>query len=255
MKVSGKLVDPRRRVIRPLRRPHARRAWVCLSFCGGGTGAYRMWDSFCDDETDFALVCYPGREARFSEGYAQAWDELAADATEAVLSASGLPYVLFGHSMGGWMAFDVATRIEQQNGPVPEGVIVSSCNAPNRGVTERDRFPRADDTDDELLEWMRITGSLPDYALEDAELRSMAVELMRADVRVRDSYRPRPQARTRLPVQVLYGADDPVIEPGIAEQWSEVSDADVRVDRLPGGHFYTEGVWEGLPAYFAALVP
>ncbi|MEV0443780.1 alpha/beta fold hydrolase [Streptomyces spectabilis] len=246
-------LDPRRAVIRPLRRPAARRTLVCLGFCGGGTGAYRGWGPLLDEETDFALVCYPGREARFAEDFAPGWEELAEDTTEAVRSAAGeLPYVLFGHSMGGWMAYDVATRLERRGGPLPQALIVSSCNAPYRGVTERDRFPRAEDGDEDLLLWMRTSGSLPDYALEDADLRRMAIDLMRADVRVRDSYRPS-KTRTSVPVQVLYGADDPVIEPRADRQWAEATSGTLRADRLPGGHFYTPAVWEALPAHFAAL--
>ncbi|MEV8638671.1 alpha/beta fold hydrolase [Streptosporangium sp. NPDC051023] len=239
-------------VIRPLPRPAATRSFVCLGFCGGGTGAYRPWASLLDERTELTLICYPGREGRFAENFARSWEELAEDATAAVLSAVDRPYVLFGHSMGGWMAFDVATRIERRGGPVPESLVVSSCNAPNRGLTERDRFPSLDDTDEALLRWMRTIGLLPDYVRSDPDLMDMAFDLMRADIRVRDSYRS-PGAETRIPVQVLYGRDDEVIEPGVAEQWSQVCRGPCRVDPLPGGHFYTPDVWGALPAHIDAL--
>lgn len=244
------MTDQGTSVIRPLRRSSAGRVLVCLGFCGGGTGPYRAWAGSLPEDTDLALVCYPGREGRFAEPFAASWDELAADATAAVRRAADRPYVLFGHSMGGWMAFDVATRIERTGGPAPDMLIVSSCNAPSRGVTDRDRFPRIEDGETELMAWMRTTGSLPDYAADDPDLREMAVELMRADIRVRDSYRPLPGARTGAAVQVLHGADDPVIDPAVGDQWRAVSGPEFHLDRLPGGHFYTRDVWRTLPVSF-----
>ncbi|MFB4280392.1 thioesterase II family protein [Nonomuraea sp. MTCD27] len=240
-------------VIRPAPRAAATRSLVCLGFCGGGTGAYRSWAAALDQRTQLALVCYPGREGRFAESFARTWEELAEDATAAVLSAADRPYVLFGHSMGGWMAFDVVTRIERQGGPLPAALVVSSCNAPNRGLTERDRFPALGDSDTELLAWMATIGLLPGHARSDSGLMEMAYELMRADIRVRDSYRYPPGATTGVPVQVLWGRDDRVIEPAVAAQWRQVCRGRFRCDSLPGGHFYTPDVWRALPAHIDAL--
>lgn len=247
------IAGPDPAIVRPLGRTSARRTLVCLGFCGGGTGPYRGWQRSLPEDTDLALVCYPGREGRFAEQFPRTWEELATDATDVVRRAADRPYVLFGHSMGGWVAFDVATRLERAGGPLPDCLVVSSCNAPDRGVTERDRFPRLSDTDDALLNWMLTTGALPDYAVTDPDLREMAVELMRADVLVRDSFHPSLDARTRLRTQVLHGADDAVIAPDIEARWRSVATGDTYVDRLPGGHFYTPEVWRTLPTRFRAF--
>jgi surfactin synthase thioesterase subunit len=50
-----------------------------------------------------------------------------------------------------------------------------------------------------------------------------------------------------MPVQVLSGADDTVIEPNAAAQWRELALGKYRHDSLPGGHFYTPKVWRTLP--------
>ncbi|MEN3586578.1 alpha/beta fold hydrolase [Streptomyces sp. ZYX-F-203] len=253
--MTGQLLqDPA--VVRPLARPDADGTLICLGFCGGGTGPYRSWLSALGEHTELALICYPGREGRFAEEYAPTWDELAEDATDAVVraveAAPGRPYRLFGHSMGGWMAFDVTVRLQNRGVRLPEQLIASSCNAPDRGVTDRDRFPRIEDAEGRLLEWMETIGMLPEYAKGDPDLRDMAIELMKADIVVRDSYRPTPGVSVRVPTQVLYGEDDAVIEPALAEQWARCVTGDLRVDRLPGGHFYTPESWAALPAHFDA---
>jgi surfactin synthase thioesterase subunit len=72
----------------------------------------------------------------------------------------------------------------------------------------RDTFPARQDTDEELLTWMRTHGLLADYVLDDPDLLEMAVEIMRADIAVRDTFRYNGAAGVTMPLQFLAGADD-----------------------------------------------
>lgn len=240
-------------VVRPRRVPDARLALVCLGFCGGGAGSYTPWATRMPKGVELAAICYPGREGRFAEGFARDWDELAEDAVRAVTRAADLPYVLFGHGMGGWMAFDVASRIADSGGPLPRVLVVSSANAPSRGLTRQDMVPAQQESDGQLLEWMRAFGPLPERVLHDPDLREMAVELMRSDIRVRDTFHYRDGATVNVPLQVLTGSSDEVIEPNTAERWRALADDDFRHDVLTGGHFYTPDVWSSLPSRIAGL--
>jgi surfactin synthase thioesterase subunit len=258
-------------VVRAKRVANPMRTLVCLGFCGGGTGQYHRWSETGElpSGVDLAAVCYPGREGRFLEDFAADWDALAEDTTRAVLAAAQEgPYVLFGHSMGGWMAFDVAVRIERAVGEgrhdggddgarraLPEALVVSSANAPSRGLTPQDMFPSQADDDAQLLAWMETHGMLPEHVRADEGLRELAVELMRADIRVRDTFHAVPGATVSIPLQVLTGADDTVIEPRAGEQWRRLASGEFRHDVLPGGHFYTPDVWARLPHRMPALAP
>lgn len=251
--MRGEKVNPA--VVRvPARPSDAGPTLVCLSFCGGGTGPYRLWATAATRPARLALICYPGREGRYAEPFSATWDELACDAADSVRSAAaGTEYVLFGHSMGGWMAFDVATRLADDGAPLPNALVVSSCNTPQNGLTERNRFPSGSDSDGDLVTWMRTGGLLPDYVRDDPSLTGMAIELMRSDIAVRDTYHYREGAVTSVPVEVLYGRDDPVIEDDVGARWSAVCRGGITVTQLPGGHFYTPEVWAELPSHIAAL--
>jgi surfactin synthase thioesterase subunit len=183
------------------------------------------------------------------ESFARDWGELVDDATAAVLSAADRPYTLFGHSMGGWMAFDVTTRIQRHGGPLPETLVVSSANAPSRGLTPRDMFPAQQDTDERLLEWMNTNGLMPQEVLSDPDLQEMALRLMRADIRVRDTFTYVGGAKVAIPLQVLTGEQDDVIVADSPEQWQSLALSAFRHDYLPGGHFYTSEIWSRLPKF------
>ncbi|MFI1370233.1 thioesterase II family protein [Streptomyces griseochromogenes] len=240
-------------VIRLRRSEDAARTLICLGFCGGGVGAYHLWADTLPEGTDLTAICYPGREGRTLEDFATDWAALADDAASAVISAVDRPYILFGHSMGGWMAFDVTTRIEAAGRRAPDALVVSSCNAPSRGLTPRDMFPSKSDTDAELLEWMKTHGLMAPHVLADPDLQEMALEIMRADIRVRDTFRYTAGAKVATPVQMLSGIDDEVIESDAGVQWRELAVGDYRHDALPGGHFYTPEIWKHLPQYITAI--
>ncbi|MFJ2027227.1 thioesterase II family protein [Streptomyces sp. NPDC087897] len=240
-------------VVRPRRDPQAVRRFICLGYCGGGVGSYLKWADVLPDGVELAAVCYPGREGRFVEGFAGDWEELVEDVIAAVVSASDLPYVLFGHSMGSWVAFDVASRLEERGHRRPEALVVSSANAPSTGLDAGEVIPSQAQNDEQLLGWMREFGLLPQHVLEDADLQEMAVELMRADIRVRDSFRFRAGSGVTVPVELFTGAGDTTIDPDVQEQWRKLAGNGLRHTELPGSHFYTPGIWDAFPSHISSL--
>ncbi|MFI6641765.1 thioesterase II family protein [Streptomyces sp. NPDC050504] len=242
-------------LIRPRPRPRASRTLLCLSFCGGGTAPFRSWADALPDDVELALYCYPGREARFTVPFARDWEELLGDAVAAVRTVAARPYVLFGHSMGAWVAFDLARRVEGAGAFAPPlALVASAAEAPSRVRAGAHTTPCVHDTDAALLDWMGTSGQLPEAVRAEPEMMQIALELFRADLRVVDTYRFAPHDRVRTPVQVLYGEDDDV-DAGAVERWRALTDGGLTADALPGGHFYTPGAWARLPGRLAALRP
>lgn len=240
-------------VVRPQRDPEAVKRFICLGYCGGGVSSYMKWADVLPPGVELAAVCYPGREGRFMEDFPGDWEELVEDVIAAVVSASDLPYVLFGHSMGSWVAFDVASRLEERGHRGPEALALSSANAPSAGLNVEEVIPSQAQSDEQLLGWMRDFGLLPQHVLDDADLQEMAVELMRADIRVRDSFRFRVGRDVTAPLELFTGAGDETIDPDVQEQWRRLSRNGLRHTELPGSHFYTPAVWDALPSHISSL--
>lgn len=80
----------------------------------------------------------------------------------------------------------------------------------------------------------------------------MALDLMRADIRVRDTFH-HIDGRVTVPLQVLTGRNDTVIAPDSALQWRAMAGASYQHTVLPGGHFYTPEIWRTLPNYLRGL--
>ncbi|MFC9863916.1 MULTISPECIES: thioesterase II family protein [unclassified Streptomyces] len=241
-------------VYRPRPRPRAGRVLVCLSYCGGGTAPFRRWAETVPDDVELALVCYPGREARFNTPFARDWVALRDDVVHAVRGLADRPYTLFGHSMGSWVAFETAAQLDRLGVTPPSALVVSGGVAPHRRESRTD-VPRSADSDDALITWMREFGQMSAVVADEPELRKLAVELLRADLEVTESYRFVPGTRATAPLRVLYGTEDTGAFSEVERDWKSLADGGFEALELPGGHFYEPDVWATLPRWCTEAAP
>ncbi|MET8093900.1 alpha/beta fold hydrolase, partial [Micromonospora sp. NPDC005220] len=241
-------------LFRPRPRPQATRTLFCLSFCGGGTAPFRAWADALPEDTELVLYCYPGREGRYDVPFARSWEELLGGALPALAGVAARPYVLLGHSMGAWVAFDLARRAERAGVALPQTLVVSAAHAPDRPRAEPAAPPHPGNTDEELLDWMFTIGQIAEVVRDEPELLRMAVEVLRVDLEVLDTYQFRPGDQVGPPIQLLRGEDDDIDAEDL-DRWRRLTAGSFESTRLPGGHFYTPEVWSRLPERITALRP
>src|SRR3954471_165510 len=91
-------------------RPDAAVRLVCFPHAGGTASFFRQWSELVPEAVEVVALQYPGREDRLAEPLVPTMDELADQLAEDVASLAG-PTVLFGHSLGASVAYEVARRL------------------------------------------------------------------------------------------------------------------------------------------------
>ncbi|EXU66165.1 thioesterase [Streptomyces sp. PRh5] len=238
-----------KRITRPHPRPWASRRLVCLGFAGGGTVAFRPWARQLPVDVELRAVCYPGRELRYGEEISGGWQGLVTDCADAVMNEVRGPYVLYGHSMGALVAYEVARALQSRGADGPESLVLSGHIAPQHWTGTRSAA-LAGAPDPELSEWLEATGGVPKAVLVDPDLRAMAVDLFRMDLARYATYRYEPGERLRAGIHLLVGEAE--LNP-LHEGWSELTEGPWTMTALPGGHFFTPPVWKSLPRYMSAF--
>lgn len=213
----------------PRPRPDAELRLVCLPHAGGAASSFRGWAGAVPAGVELVTVQYPGREDRIRE---EPWtDALAmAEALVGLLGADARPLVLFGHSLGGTLGYEVARRLPRP----PERLVVSARIAPT--VPPATVFRGG--TDEELAAELSRLGGTDAAVLAHPELRALVLPAFRADLRAANGYVHPPGPPLRCPVHLLLGADDPAVAAPDALRWAEVAPAGFTHRVLPGGHFY-----------------
>ncbi|MFJ9774309.1 thioesterase II family protein [Kitasatospora sp. NPDC101157] len=212
------------------RPPGARATVFCLPHVGGGASAYRTWVR-ARATLDVQPVQLPGREQLIDSPGIERMPELAALIGSLITDLAPGPFVLFGHSMGGAIATEVAAWLRRAGHPLP-ALIAVSARPPVNHVRPDPGTPE----DDWLVERVLSAGGTPAELLEDPELREILLGTIRSDLRLLRDYEP---AFGRLPVPLLAlgGTEDDVTESRLAA-WQDHFSAPIRVRMFPGGHFY-----------------
>ncbi|WP_432746071.1 alpha/beta fold hydrolase [Streptomyces sp. JH002] len=209
---------------------------VCLPFGGSGTSFFRPWDELTGGRFEVLPLRLPGREHLIDvEPYRdvhRATDGLLADLLEELGGPAGV--VLFGHSVGAVLAYELAQRLRA----VPEvevlRLIVSGSPEPGTQRTLRATgLP-----DDAFLERVGEIAGYSHDAMAVPELRELLLPTLRADVEMHEAYRPSTLDPLPVPITALRGAEDQLVPRAQAAAWREVTAAGFDLHEPAGGHMY-----------------
>ncbi|HEY3871876.1 MAG TPA: alpha/beta fold hydrolase [Actinocrinis sp.] len=217
--------------------PEAPVRLVCLPHAGGSAGFFFPLSRMLAPAVEVLAVQYPGRQDRRAEPVVRDLHVLADLVCEALADVPGLGRpVLFGHSMGASLAFEVARRMEAAGGPAPRLLIASARRAPS--VPTPSAVHRMDDAGI-VAELKRLSGTAG-ALFADPEMLRAALPAVRGDYAAIETYTCVPQAAVRCPVEVFHAGADPLTDRAHALAWRGHTTAGFALREFRGGHFYLE---------------
>jgi surfactin synthase thioesterase subunit len=230
------MTPPTLRVLpRPPRAAATRRPLLCLPYAGGGTRSYESWQPLLPQTVDLLTLRLPGRETRAEEPPATDLAGLADDIAAELGPRLPGRFGLFGHSMGGLLAYEVARRLRDTYDAEPACLIVSGTRPPDRRAEER-RYSELDD--EQLREAVGAMGGTDAGVLHDPDVWGLVAPVIRGDLELCDSYRYEPAKPLSCPV-VAYGSQqDPDVDSATVEHWAHFTTGPFASRMFPGDHFY-----------------
>lgn len=223
-------------LISPSPPPDARVRLFVFPYAGGAPAAFRSWPGALAPEVEAHLVALPGRERRFPETPITRSEDIVAAVAAAIAAFDPRPFVLFGHSMGSVLAFEVARERRRSGGRGPAALVVSGRCAPQL----KPRAPALRHLpDSELIhEVARLFGGTPARLLDEPELIQLMARGLRADLTVIETYRYAAEEPLACPILALRGEDDPWVSADELETWRQQTSAAFDSAQLSGDHFY-----------------
>lgn len=207
---------------------------ICFPYAGGGPSLFRSWPFESSQQIEVCAVQLPGREARMKEPPISDLRRLVLELSDALEPLLDRPMALFGHSIGGLVAFEFARELRRRHGIEPVHLFVSGCPAPQ--LTDDDRLSEL--PDGEFLERMRRFNGTPREILEHAEMMELVLPTLRADFALRDTYVHRDESPLGCPISAFGGMADHAVGFDRLEPWQAHTAEGFQLWLFQGDHFF-----------------
>lgn len=185
---------------------------------------------------ELKLLELPGRGEKLNESLIVNFGELIryqADEIQNELNQN-TPYVLFGHSLGALLAFELVRTLRDRNTPLPRALFISGTHAPS--LRHLERFSSLQ-SDSELVEELRRLNGTAQDILFNEDLMAMILPILKADFQLCASYRYRSRPVLPLPIHAFGGKSDEATQIDLMA-WRNESSSIFTLDMLDGDHFF-----------------
>lgn len=158
-----------------------------------------------------------------------------------ILSIVSGPYHLFGHSLGGQLAYQVTRHAAAIGAPGPVSLQISSARPfLGTGISSSEQLTAAD-----AIDLVRKLGGVPEDLIDNEHWQRFALPILVADLRLSARFAEFDLVPVDVPLTVHGGLSDPLVTEAMLCGWSQVS-APLDLRMHPGGHFYLTGAPEGV---------
>ncbi|MET9608862.1 alpha/beta fold hydrolase [Streptomyces sp. NPDC006512] len=208
---------------------------LCVPFAGAGPSFFHPWRELAAGRWRVTSVELPGRERRIMEEPYRNVVEAAEGSVDDVVAdlGEGARVVLFGHSLGAVLAYELVHLLTARGVHV-ERLVVSGSPGP---WTQRERRA-AGLPDEEFLARVEEFAGFRHEALDHPEMRELILPVLQADCEMHEAYVPSTDAPVTVPVCSLRGAVDGLVTAEEARQWRAATTAGFTYVEFPGDHMY-----------------
>lgn len=206
----------------------------CFNHAGGNTTVFQDWINM-HESIDVIPVEIPGRRKRMSEKCETDFDKLTSDIAAQIYRKKGKSkIVLYGHSLGGAICFDVAKKMISIFGIFPAKLLIAGRHAPQ----DEDPTPyRTHMGIDKLKAELSRAGNTPDELLENESFMDVFMPMIFDDYRLHENYVFDGEP-IDVPITAISGRLDVDANKDKMSRWKSVTTKTFRQKEFNGGHFF-----------------
>jgi surfactin synthase thioesterase subunit len=219
---------------------------ICLPYAGGNAYSYNNFRKYFNGKLHMITPELPGRGTDYGNTLVKNLYTMAEVVFKELYNRMNEPYALYGHSMGGILAWLIAGKAARERLPAPVHFFCSGCAAPS--VPSSDDFHKL--PDDLFIAKLRELGGSDETILNSRELMEFYLPVIRADFEASETFEYRRGIKLNTPITVLTGTEDTVTD-AEAAAWQMETSSPLSIVNFPGDHFF---IFEHIPAIATLLL-
>jgi surfactin synthase thioesterase subunit len=202
----------------------------CFPYVGSGVSVFASLAKQLSSEIELIGIQLPGREEHSEAAPYRRMNELI-ETLMAVFPEQESEYYIFGHSLGGVIAYEFVLALQKSGRKLPAILFVSGCNAPlQASQTAAHRLGT-----EELVENVIFRYESSKNLAERRKAIQENLDLLRADLELSETYQPTRQIIS-IPLTVIGGRQDPLTEVKKMKEWILLCENAFSIQFVEGGH-------------------
>ncbi len=210
----------------------------CFPYAGGGSSVFRTWKNKFNDNISVYAAHYPGHEDRIMEKPLWIMGELVEELYQEIHNRDmdKKPFVLFGHSLGSRVVYELALKFEEHNEKNLLGIVVSAGRSPNR----IEKHPIYHLPEKEFFEELSRYNKTPSELFENKDLWELFEPALRADFTMAETYQDHKHRKIHVPILALRGTMDNEMTKEDLEEWATYTTENFYHADIVGEHLYID---------------
>ena len=212
----------------------------CIPYSGGSASIYYKWRMELLKNVNLVPLEPAGRGARIRQPLCRSMEDAIEDLYQQFITRyDGGDYAIFGHSLGGLMAFELVHYILQQGHKMPTVIFFSGSRPPDR--THDDEILHTL-PDYEFIQEIAKLGGMSGEVFRNKELMDIFTPIIKNDYRLFEQYNYQTKARLlSCPVVLLHGDADSLVALEELPHWEKFSDKETKTIIFPqADHFFID---------------
>ena len=212
----------------------------CLPHAGANGFSYYKWKTLLDPRFKFITIDLPGHRAGERGNYVDKFDVALRDVYSQivdVLKRENDDYIIFGHSLGGLMTYELYYVLAESGQRLPWKIYISGRIPPT--VEYKDDLSERLIGMDEARGYLKTNGLSAMDDKKDADFINYYGELLLADMRLMDSYKYVPHQEPVLTdTMILFGGEDYSTPFRDIKCWGHLCKGHLTYVKIVGGHLF-----------------
>lgn len=212
----------------------------CFPYAGGSSNIYANWQANLGNNVKVIPFELSGRGKRASEKRCDTIDDVIEDFFNSFSTDFfSEPYMLFGHSMGGYIVYKLLEEIRKKEFPMPEQVFVSGAKPPHiKDKSRKDHLLPYD----EFLDLIKSYGKTPAEFFESKELLEYFLPILRSDFRIASFSIDDESSIVPFDIDftIFLGDNEGDYTFEEAKEWGIYTKRDIRIHTIKGSHFFID---------------
>ncbi len=212
---------------------------VCIPYAGATPICYSFFKKYLPESIHLTTVELPGRGTRTHEKACLVFRDAIEDICDryAYLFESG-DYVLYGHSMGSTMVYELTYKIMERKLPLPKHLFFSGRMAPKQSSLYEKSTNKSPE---EFKKYIIELGGISEELMNYPELLNYFLKQIYEDHQLLEDYS---YVEGRPPfdcaITVFYGREDDKFNCPDSKMWQEMTKGRCSIYGFSGNHFFIE---------------